>query len=78
MWQKLFISVQVMERHIIGLFMEVILIVVLIMMFRRCERLRVPPDMVNRVPPILNGAGPPRYTHKDCFQGERKRGRSLT
>lgn len=54
---------EVMERHIVGLFLEIVLIIVVLAILRRRDRARIASlAQTVRANTIINGHGPPRLT----------------
>lgn len=56
---------EVMERHIIGLCIEIVLILVLFLMFARRRNNQEIPDSPRRAGAFMNGHGPPRLAIED-------------
>ena len=64
-----------MERHVIGLALEVLFILALMLMFRRCERQRVLLSPPPGASPVKNGVGPPKdQRHSDGTARGRRTG----
>ena len=56
---------EVMERHVIGLCIEIVLILVLFIVFARRRNNQEISDAPRRSAPFMNGHGPPRLAIED-------------
>ena len=63
---------EVMERHIVGLFLEIVLIIVVLAILRRRDRVRLASLAQSaRENMLMNGHGPPRSTESGTGYGNK-------